>query len=389
LTGDIASRFVKGRTSGVQSRDTSPVGRSPAAGETERSDRGSPGPNPDQPRRTPGDLALGRPLSVARRCARPWKVTLRTCPAGKAECPDVSEPTWRPWGLDRAEDATSYDALHDGVPRWMEASFWEWIEARFTRYVRSEDGVTYPIPRARFDNGLLRQAERLLRLPVGINALTPGKGLQAIRTTVEVSGFPALRLADYLLSAQAETEQHPIAAELDQVLHQSGSAWRVGTRYGRIGLVRRVPEGVQLNADEVMRTSGQAGSRLVQAWDRAFGLEPDPSAAYDLAVRAVEDAAIPVVVPRQADASLGHVIGQLRTDGDWALPLVREEPTARTESIVLRLCQALWRGHRDRHGGGSTSYSGPVTQEEAETAVTIAVPLVQWFASGMVQRRNP
>ena len=127
--------------------------------------------------------------------------------------------------------------------------------------------------------------------------------------------------------------------------------------------------------------------RARRSWhkqERAFGISPDPTGAYALAVRAAEDAAIPVVVPKQAGATLGHVIGQLAKDGDWSLPLTREDVDATTASIVLAQCRALWKGHHDRHGG--TAGAGPVTQAEAETAVSLAVPLVQWFGSGMVAR---
>jgi hypothetical protein len=134
-----------------------------------------------------------------------------------------------------------------------------------------------------------------------------------------------------------------------------------------------------------MASAGAAGIKLAQAWERAFGVSPDPTGAYALAVRAAEDASIPVVVPNQTGATLGHVIGQLAVDGDWSLPLTREDADAPTSSLVLGTTKALWRGHHDRHGGGPGLPS--VAQEEAETAVTLAVSLVQWFASGMVARR--
>jgi hypothetical protein len=49
------------------------------------------------------------------------------------------------------------------------------------------------------------------------------------------------------------------------------------------------------------------------------------------------------------------------------------------------MMQALWTGQNDRHAGQS-GYT-PSTQAEAEAAVMLAVPLVQWFSSGAIARR--
>lgn len=289
----------------------------------------------------------------------------------------MDEEVWRPLGFEGG-DAATYDALHDGVPSWMTESFWSWMRQQFVYRVRTSHSMGYN----QFRGPLLLDVERVCRLRVGYTGTDPSEGMQLLRGRLTKLGAE-LRVADYLLSSGNVT----LAAELDKMLQESGSAWKVGERAGKPGLVRRVPEGVQANADEVMASSGAAGVKLAQAWERAFGVDPDPTGAYALAVRAVEDAAIPVVTPKQAGATLGHVIGQLAADGDWSLPLSRQDETATTASIVLAQCRALWRGHHDRHGG--IVGAGELTQAEAETAVSLAVSLVQWFASGMVARRPP
>lgn len=290
----------------------------------------------------------------------------------------MSEEVWRPLGFD-GEEAATYDALHDGVPPWMAESFWAWMHRQFVSPRRTNTyGQT--IEGEKFYPILLQEVERVCRVRVGYTATNPWEGMQSLRHALTKAGAE-IRVADFLLARGRATASDT----LDQLLHESGSAWKVGERAGKPGLVRRVPLGVQTNADAVMASAGAAGIKLAQAWERAFGVSPDPTGAYALAVRAVEDAAIPVVVPRQAGASLGHVIGQLAQDKDWSLPLSREDDNATTASIVLAQCRALWKGHHDRHGGSGGP--GTVGQEEAETAVSLAVPLVQWFASGMVKRR--
>ncbi|MDQ3679176.1 MAG: hypothetical protein M3378_01260 [Actinomycetota bacterium] len=46
----------------------------------------------------------------------------------------------------------------------------------------------------------------------------------------------------------------------------------------------------------------------------------------------------------------------------------------------------LWNGHTDRHGSDDQRMSVPITQEQTEAAVHLAVVLVQWFASGAIRR---
>ena len=151
-----------------------------------------------------------------------------------------------------------------------------------------------------------------------------------------------------------------------------------------MGLVERVPSGVQETVEGAIAASGSAGMVLGRAWRDVHGIDAKDSPAYAYAVRAVEIAAIAVVMPRKTDATLGNVLGQMRADGDWRLPF-RESDQAPSAEVLLGLLRTLWFGHRDRHG--SADYSD-VTHDEARAAVTLAATLVDWFASGAVQRRN-
>lgn len=172
---------------------------------------------------------------------------------------------------------------------------------------------------------------------------------------------------------------------LDGILQQAGSAWRVGVRASEAGLERRVPEGVQEAADQAMATPGHAGSLLSEAWHAAFGLNPDYEKAYAKSIKAVEAAAIPVVSPNNVAATLGTVLGQIRADGNWSLDITRKHSVNTPAEVILGMAQALWTGHNDRHAG-QPGYTAS-TQAEAEAAVFLAVPLVQFFSSGAVARR--
>lgn len=289
------------------------------------------------------------------------------------------EEVWRPLGYE-GEGSAAYDALHDGVPKWMAASLWDWIQRQFTRTTTSGSSLSRNYRHESFDTGLLREAERMCRFSAPYDGTHLSDGMRALRSAVEAEQVE-IRIVDYLLSRKRQAD-----SELHRLLLESGSAWAVGTRAGKVALVRRIPEGVQSAAGAVMDRAGHAGRRLAEAWDAAFGVGPDASKAYSLAVKAVEDAAAPVVVPTDANATLGKIIATVRDQGTWSLPMSREHGSSPSGTTLLSMMQTLWTGQSDRHGGGQDG-TVPITQEAAESAVLLAVPLVQWFGSGLAARR--
>jgi hypothetical protein len=192
----------------------------------------------------------------------------------------------------------------------------------------------------------------------------------------------ALQIADYLVAHGG----HGRAEALDEILQRSRSLYQVGIRAGRPGLCRRVPLGVKENADAVFASSGQAGIRLAKAWEALYGVTPDASKSYGLAIKAVEDVAIPLVSPANSRATLGTLITQMRDQKNWALPLLREHDDAKSGDVLLSMMRLLWSGQHDRHGG-QPSAPGDVTFEEAQVAVTLAVSIVQLFSAGLVNRK--
>lgn len=262
----------------------------------------------------------------------------------------------------------------------MAESFWNWMRTQFLLSQRSED---YPGAYDYYlDQDLVRQVERRCRVAIPYRGFDAEVGMSEIRGAAEAQNAE-LRIADYMLALRSNDH---IARNLNTVLEESGSMWRVGERCGSPGLIRRVPEAIQAAVDSAILTSGHAGARLARAWEAAYGIDPNPSLAYSLAVKAVEDAAIPVVSPNDASATLGKINAQIRNTGDWSLPLQREDEHATASSTLLSMMKMLWAGQADRHGG----HHDPdlvITHEAAEVAVMTAATLVQWFTSGAVARR--
>jgi hypothetical protein len=115
-----------------------------------------------------------------------------------------------------------------------------------------------------------------------------------------------------------------------------------------------------------------------------YGLHPDPAKAYDEAVRAVEAAAIPVVLPNGTRETLGKVRAHLRdAAATWQLAI--EGNNAGDIAPAVAMIGLLWEGHV-RHAG--TPNPCAQRQDEAEMAFHLATTLVQWFESRAIRRRS-
>lgn len=295
---------------------------------------------------------------------------------------DVTDEVWRPLGVDTDEAIAEYDALHDGVPLWMSAPYWAWVRESVSSPI-AVSGGTSPYPRILV--ALVEKMSTTLRLNLpnlrtaSQDAVGRSHQMKTLMAVLTTHGAP-LQIADYLLAHSAGS-----GSQLESLLERSRSAWRVGTRASRPGLVRRVPLGAQVAADSVIGRAGQAGIRLAKAWESLYGLVPNASEAYRLAILAVEDAVVPVVSPADRSATLGKVLKQLEDQGDWRLPLEREHPRAPSTEVLVGMLRLLWHGQHDRHGG-QPSVPGNVSVAEASVAVSLAVSLVSWFDAGLVSR---
>lgn len=295
----------------------------------------------------------------------------------------MNEEVWRPLGVDTEEQIAGYDALHDGVPEWMSSAFWSWVRDALTVIRRYSDGSGRV---QMLNTDLTERMCQTLKIPLPslrsqkTDSSFGQKQLQIAIATLQAHYSP-LQIADYLLGHGGHTS----AEDLSSVLERSKSAYEIGVRAGLPGLTRRVPIGVQVAADSVMARAGQAGMRLAKAWEELYGLTPNASEAYRLAILAVEDAAVPIVSPNNSKSTLGTMVRQIEDQKDWRLPMEREHDKAPSRDVLLGMLRMLWHGQHDRHGG-QPSAPGNVSIDEAQVAVSIAVTLVQWFDAGLLRR---
>ncbi|MEV0359460.1 hypothetical protein AB0H71_25735 [Nocardia sp. NPDC050697] len=276
--------------------------------------------------------------------------------------------SWQPFS-DRNAGRPADARWHEGVPEWLEHPLREWLDSQFV------------------DEGTRRQVAARLRY-------VPERGSRYWRAR-SLPTVALLEWVDATLDVISRGESlfdslTPMAiSEVDAVLEGARSVWRVSS--GGNALERRHDQVVtdavrQAGAAADAAGRSAAAARLRTAWDAAFRFHPDPSVAYREAVLAVEAAAIPVVVPRQAGATLGHVLGQLDRQGQlYRVAICDRSGVSAPTTAVVQMIRLLWEGHTDRHEGVTAAL--PITAESACMAVTLAVTLVQWFTSGAVQPR--
>ncbi|WP_431236657.1 hypothetical protein ACQ86B_17095 [Mycolicibacterium aichiense] len=287
---------------------------------------------------------------------------------------DEAEDHWSHWGLDE-DEIVQHSTLREDIPPHLETSLWLWVRKAVT--VPETARVS-----AHADQELVRRLERELQVPIHwpFNRTDVVWAIQQAYVDRPVKA--TWRLVNWLLGYG-----HAHGGTLKDYLLQSGSAYTVqAADKGRCYLTKRVPEGVQHAATAAFQKPN-AGKRLQVAWEDAFGVNPDASKAYWFAVKAVEDASAPVVIPNDSAPTLGKVISRMEQGGQFNLPHLREDSRAATHDVLLGMMRMLWVGQYDRHGGLPQSpLPDDVTQEEAESAVILAVTLVGWFESGHVQQ---
>lgn len=208
--------------------------------------------------------------------------------------------------------------------------------------------------------------------------------LAAIRARAFEHRDLLLDLIEALLKVPAVHNNFYATQSIDDLLKAGNSAYRINS--DRDGLEMRLAPGVKETVEEAINAvspASSAGTHLTQAWNLAYGRSPNPGNSFSEAIKAVEAAAIPVVQPTNAKATLGTVIGELRANpGKWKFEIDGKQPGVET---VLSMASLLWDGQTSRHGGVNPTRSE--TPEEARAAVHLAAALVQWFVSGALEMK--
>ncbi|MFH9589434.1 hypothetical protein ACH4LS_30405 [Streptomyces luteogriseus] len=300
----------------------------------------------------------------------------------------MTEKEWRPFYARLSEDgASSFVRLNEGVSEWLRESLWEWLSARMKQYVREQSSFRGTTGRHTPVVEKIRRAERVARISTGWTGAggyhdDRVAGLSALRKALYENDNAFLTVVDLELS-ELEPAGEP-CKRLEYILEETASAWRVGTVAGRPGLVARIDKTVQLAAESTEALDARAGRLLADAWKHAFSMHRDPSSAYRYAVRAVEAAAGPVLSPKDSLPTLGKMISALRSKPEkWNFSFTVDS-AVEPKMVLLSMLQMLWTNEYTRHVDPDVNAPLHVSQREAESAVVLALTLVNWFASGAI-----
>lgn len=127
---------------------------------------------------------------------------------------------------------------------------------------------------------------------------------------------------------------------------------------------------------------------MAEAWRKTYGRNPEPSAGYREAVRAVEAAVFPAIIPDNPTATLDKAIRAMKDApvGRYETAFETNRPEFKPIETIWGLLELVWKSRLDRHGTPDENAPIHVIQQQAEAVLHAALPLVQWFLSGVVRR---
>lgn len=285
----------------------------------------------------------------------------------------VTTTSWQP--LSARLNGTPIDQTwHEGIPPWIRNAVESWLSSQLLH----ADTADRLFARLRYQGS----DRRLDLLRPRTDHLSEEDLLNWIDGILNIG-------SEKLNSRYGSTKFRVDVEQLDIVLREGHSIWKVSECLS--GLERRQDATVTVAAQHAehiskISTRPAAADHLARAWSKVYGLNAAPSEAYGEALLAVEAVAVSAITPNDPGATLGHVYGQLRTQGHlYELAITDKAGNNAPVDPVTHMIGLLWHGHTDRHEGNSPSI--PIAQETAEMAVHAAVTLVQWFTSGAIRRR--
>ena len=211
-------------------------------------------------------------------------------------------PTWIPFDLRDDEAAVEWLGPHNGVPEWLSAPLWNWVE-QFFRY-KGYQGSVVLVSQA------IQSVQIDLHLPVSY--ASDAKIVETLQSYAVYDETTFIRMVDWCIG-HTDEDDHERIEQLEALFQQAGSIWTVGRdEQSTPQLQRRV----QPTVLEAVRSSAPSESpeefHLARSWSLTYGLQPNPSEAHREAVKAVKAAARPIISPLNNTATLGTEIADLK-----------------------------------------------------------------------------
>ena len=170
------------------------------------------------------------------------------------------------------------------------------------------------------------------------------------------------------------------ARSLGQLLGLGASVWTVSDD-GNC-LVRRVSDTETVQYEAAVSAADEASQHLKNAWTAVYGLQPDPSSAWDDCIKACE-AVLKPIVPNQL--TMGGVVGTLRGQAAQYTLHLRDngirnhiDPMATFEQML----HFIW-VNPDRHQGPDHRVPTP---DEARAVLHLSITVVEWARTGILTK---
>lgn len=252
----------------------------------------------------------------------------------------------------------NYDGPFDGVPAHLRGPLFDWLAVAFAYAGEWRDAdmrslcIRLRIPTEGYDGSFLYGRIRQFCEESDDGFLDVVEGAMQFADPVDIN-----ELKHLLLIGGSNLTVSPTGDHLTEV---------VG------GETQEMVRSATAPADE-------ASSQLAEAWSAAFGRDPNPSDAWDHAIKAVEAVLRPLVEPNNAKATLGSMIAVVnRNPAAWKWVFPGKDDDNDVSGLVATL-RLMW-PNPDRHGGGGR----PPTLQEARAVVTLAATIAQWHREGWV-----
>ena len=181
------------------------------------------------------------------------------------------------------------------------------------------------------------------------------------------------------------------AGELDQYFEDARLVWMIDLFRG--GLVRRVSIETQATYAMAIAPDDIAASYLKEAWQAAFGIEPDAESAFLSAVKAVEATFKPAISPKNDRTTAGTMAADLEQKSDkWqALIPDRRPPSTQPKGDIAGvkfLAAAMHLLHQCRRAHGNDQEYDANTLEDAQAACFLASSLIAMQRNGFLTQRE-
>ena len=286
--------------------------------------------------------------------------------------------------------SVNLDAVYEGIPSWLKSSLRQFVlvmlkgsdyGARLAR-VEATTRVLKPLSRLGPHRGVSDAEHRNRRID--------------LLARVETDERLGLSVIDALLgdTAYHSQEENRAIGELQNQLTLGGSAYEVADRSGnRKMLRRRIDPAYSRVVDDAVSGGGTASKHLRNGIEAAYGLDPEPAHACMEAVKAIEAAMRPIIIPNDGTGTLGRIIGVLGdSPGSFKMRVDPRTPDDRPPvdaiATLRDILKMVWQSS-PRHGGNEAEAHQEVTPDAARDIVIWAATIVQLATSEVIGLAQP